>query len=148
MGTPRTASTRTLLIGWAIGSLFSLSAEAGGNNGVIVLERTVQPHSYGRPPLQPDPNPTTVNANPSTRVISVTNGMELSDGDIAGISSGATVTRVLTVNTGHMPALSNPNGLPGMSAGHGGGSGASIANTVNRGLSAGMGALNAIGKGQ
>ncbi|KPA91924.1 MULTISPECIES: hypothetical protein [Pseudomonas] len=148
MGMTRTALTRTLLIGCAIGSLFSLTAEAGGNNGVIVLERTVQPQMYGRPPLQPDPNPTTVNANPSARVISLTNGMELSDGDIAGISTGATVNRVITVHTEHMPGLSNPNGLPGLSSGHGGGSGASIANTVNRGLSAGMGALNAIGKGQ
>ncbi|QXI25795.1 hypothetical protein [Pseudomonas vanderleydeniana] len=148
MGTTRTALTRTLLIGCALGSLLSLTVQAGGSNGVIVLERTVQPQAYGRPPLQPDPNPTTVNANPSARVISLTNSMELSDGDIAGISTGSTVSRVITVHTGNMPALNNPNGLPGMAAGHGGGSGASIANTVNRGLSAGMGALNAIGKGQ
>nr|WP_218178937.1 hypothetical protein [Pseudomonas gingeri] len=136
-----------MLIGCALGSLLSLTAQADGN-GVIVLNRTVQPQSYGRPALQPDPNPTTVNANPSGRINSLTNNMELSDGDIAGISTGSTVTRVITVHTNNMTGLNNPNGLPGMAAGHGGGSGASIANTVNRGLSAGMGALNAIGKGQ
>ncbi|MGY2234644.1 hypothetical protein ACW9ID_06495 [Pseudomonas gingeri] len=148
MGTlTTTVFTRTLLIGCALGSLLSLTVQADGN-GVIVLNRDVQPQAYGRPALKPDPNPTTVNANPSGRINSLTSNMELSDGDIAGISTGANVSRVITVHTTNMPGLSNPNGMPGMAAGHGGGSGASIANTVNRGLSAGMGALNAIGKGQ
>ena len=146
MGTLTTGFTRTLLISCAISSMLSLTVEAGGN-GVIVLNRTLQPESWGRAPLQPDPNPTTVNANPSSLITS-TMGRELSDGDIAGISTGGGISHLIDANTVSMPGLNNPNGLPGMTAGHGGGNGASIANTVNRGLSAGMSALGAIGKGQ
>ncbi|MGA8133958.1 MULTISPECIES: hypothetical protein [Pseudomonas] len=146
MGTFTTGFTRTVLISCAISSMLCLTAQAGGN-GVIVLDRTVQPQSYGRPALQPDPNPTTVNANPSA-VITSTTGQELSDGDIAGISTGGSISQLITTNTTSMPGLNNPNGLPGMTAGHGGGNGASIANTINHGLSAGMNALGAIGKGQ
>ncbi|MEF9671902.1 hypothetical protein [Pseudomonas sp. MWU13-2100] len=146
MGTFTSGFTRTVLISFAISSTLCLTAQAGGN-GVIVLDRTVQPQSYGRPALQPDPNPTTVNANPSARITSLT-GRELSDGDIASVSTGGSISQLIDTNTTSLPGLNNPNGLPGMTAGHGGGNGASIANTVNRGLSAGMNALGAIGKGQ
>lgn len=146
MGTLTTGFTRTVLISCAISSMLCLTAQAGGN-GVIVINRTLQPQSWGRAPLQPDPNPTTVNANPSGLINSVT-GSELSDGDIAGVSTGGSISQLITTNTTSLPGLNNPNGLPGMTAGHGGGNGASIANTVNRGLSAGMNALGAIGKGQ
>ena len=68
--------------------------------------------------------------------------------DIAGVSTGGSISQLITTNTTSMPGLNNPNGLPGMTAGHGGGNGASIANTINHGLAAGMNALGAIGKGQ
>ncbi|WP_248798500.1 hypothetical protein [Pseudomonas sp. MWU13-2105] len=146
MGTLTIGFTRTLLISCAISSMLSLTVQAGGN-GVIVLSRPLQPESWGRAPAQPDPNPTTVNANQAARITSIT-GKELSDGDIAGVSTGGSISNLIDRHTADMPGLNNPNGLPGMAAGHGGGSGASIANTVNRGLSAGMNALGAIGKGQ
>ncbi len=146
MGILTIGFTRTLLISCAISSMLSFTVQAGGN-GVIILDRTLQPEAFGRAPLQPDPNPTTVNANQSARITSMT-GRELSDGDIAGVNTADSVSGLIERHTVDMPGLNNPNGLPGMAAGHGGGSGGAITNTINHGLSAGMNALGAIGKGQ
>lgn len=146
MGTLNTGFARTLLMGCAISSVLSFQAMAAGD-GVIVLDRTVNPHSYGRPVMTPDPNPTTVNANPNNRINGIV-GNELGDGEFARVSSGSTITRMVTNHTTTLPGLSNSNGLPGMNAGHGGGSGNGISNQVNRSVQQGMGALNAIGRSQ
>lgn len=146
MGTLNTGFARTLLMGCAISSVLSFQAMAAGD-GVIVLERTVNPHPFGRPVMTPDPHPTTVNANPVNQVTN-TVGNELGDGEIAGINSGSTINHMVTSHTNNLPGLSNSNGLPGMTAGHGGGSGSGISNQVNRSVQQGMGALNNIGRGQ
>lgn len=144
------ALTRLLLIGCAISSLISLPAHAAGD-GKIVLTRDVQPHAVGRPPLHPDPYPTTVNANPSARVKQMTNNTELSDGDFAGVSSGSTISSNVMpngVNLQGLNTVTNPNGMAGMSAGHGGGSGGAISGTINRSLNSGLAPLGRLAGGQ
>ena len=56
-----------VFIGCVSGASLIPSAHAG--DGVIVLERTVQPHVATRSLMRPDPNPTTVNTNVSSREI-------------------------------------------------------------------------------
>jgi len=122
-----------------LGCCHSLTAEAAGD-GSVVIQRTVQPRMATRAPLQPDPNPLTVNTNVSAQVRSATS-MELSDGDIAGISSGNAITHLI-VPDGNLRGMGGGDqALPGMSAGHGGGSGGGIANTVNQAVSQGLSPL-------
>ncbi|KTC36322.1 MAG: hypothetical protein ACN6QY_29230 [Pseudomonas sp.] len=145
MGTLHKSFTRLLLIGCAISAVPSIPALAAGN-GEIVLERQVHTTAIGRS-RNLDTHPTTVNSNPSAVVTNMTNG-EMSDSDFAGVSSGALV-RGAVLPTGNgmagMNTVTNPNGLPGMSAGHGGGSGASISNSINRSIGSAMAPLNNIG---
>ncbi|PMZ19215.1 hypothetical protein, partial [Pseudomonas sp. FW306-02-F08-AA] len=94
-------------------------------------------------PMVPDPTPLTVNANPSKQVISATN--ELSDSDISGISSGASIAGTITQATGTLSG--NINGqtqLPGLSAGHSAGSGNGIANRIDGTIQQGLGSLKMI----
>ncbi|KAB0494329.1 hypothetical protein EIY72_16895 [Pseudomonas vancouverensis] len=136
--------TCLLLLASAAGTVFSYQAQAEGN-GVIVLQRDVQPHAFGRSAGK-DPYPTTVNANPSARVTG-----ELSDADIAGVTSGTALRSSNGQALGGMQGLNvvtNPNGLPGMSAGHGGGSGNAISGTINRAMSAGLAPLTRMAGGQ
>lgn len=138
-----------LLVSFALGSTFSACIHAT-DDGTIVLTRKVQPYPIGSPALQPDPNPTSVSANPSARVTSSTSNMELSDGDFAGVASGSSISRLITTNgaSQSLPGLATSNSLPGVTSGHGGGTGNSISTPINRsidqGMGAGMGALNAI----
>ena len=60
-----------LLIGCALGSSVCLPVQA--DNGIIIIKRDVQPRMATRPPMIPDPSPTTANANPSKQIISQTN---------------------------------------------------------------------------
>ncbi|MGE7955335.1 hypothetical protein ACQKQA_01845 [Pseudomonas sp. NPDC089530] len=150
MGNLNSGLTRLLLIGCALGSMLSLPAHAAGD-GKIVLTRDVQPHAVGRPPLHPDPYPTTVNANPSERVKQMTNNTELTDGDFAGVSSGSTISRNVlpsSLNLQGLNTVTNPNGMPGMANGHGGGSGGAISDTINRSMSTGMAPLGKLSGGQ
>ncbi|MGE8149992.1 hypothetical protein ACQKP5_01935 [Pseudomonas vancouverensis] len=136
--------TCLLLLASAAGTVFSLQAQAEGN-GVIVLQRDVQPRPIGRS-SGPDPYPTTVNANPSARVTG-----ELSDADIAGVTSGTALRTSNGQPLGGLQGLNvvtNPNGLPGMSSGHGGGSGSSISGTINRAMGAGLAPLTRMAGGQ
>ncbi|MGN7738409.1 hypothetical protein ACTJKT_00220 [Pseudomonas sp. 22526] len=147
------ALTHLLLISCAIGSLLSLPLQAADDirDGRIILDRDVQPRSVGRPPLHPDPYPTTVNANPSARVKQMTSNTELSDGDFAGVSSGSTISGSVMpngVNLQGLNSVTNPNGLTGMSAGHGGGSGGAISGTINRSLNSGLAPLGRLAGGQ
>lgn len=133
-----------LLLGCAASSLLSLSAQAEGN-GVIVLDRDVQPHHFGRDGGK-DPYPTTVNANPSDRV-----NNELSDGDFASVASGTAFRGNTSQVMGGMQGLNvvtNPNGMPGMTAGHQGGSGGAISGTINRAMSSGLAPLSRLAGGQ
>jgi hypothetical protein len=141
--------TCLLLIGSAASTLISFNVQAEGN-GVIVLNRDVQPTPIGRSAGK-DPYPTTVNANPSARINQAMNSTELSDGDFAAIASGSSIRSSMSTTTGSLPGtnvLTNPNGLPGMSAGHGGGAGSSISNTVNRAMSTGLAPLTRMAGGQ
>ena len=144
MGTFNKGLTCLLLIGSAASSVLSLNVQAEGN-GVIVLQRDVQPHHFGRDAGK-DPNPTTVNANPSDRI----NG-ELSDGDFANVASGTSFRGGASQNMGGMQGLNtvtNPNGMPGMGSTHQGGSGNAISGTINRAMNSGLAPLGRLAGGQ
>jgi len=134
-----------LLIGCTFGASLSLPAHA--ENGIIVITRDVQPRNATRPPLVPDPYPTTANANPSAQVLKQTN--ELSDGDFASISSGAGISALVTQQTNNINAqVGNPQQLPNMAGGRSGGGGNGISNMVNSSVQRGMGALNILTGGK
>ncbi len=99
----------------------------------------MQPIAIGRNGGK-DPYPTTVNANPSERIHQATASTELSDGESASVASGSSIRNTVNPNTGvqGLNVVSNPNGTPGMNAGHGGGSGGAISGTINRSLSSGL----------
>ena len=144
MGIFNKGLTCLLLIGSAATSVLSLNVQAEGN-GVIVLQRDVQPVPIGRTGGK-DPYPTTVNANPSARVTG-----ELSDADIAGVTSGTALRGSNGQALNGMQSLNvvtNPNGMPGMGAGHGGGSGGAISGTINRAMSTGLSPLTRMAGGQ
>nr|WP_286208480.1 hypothetical protein [Pseudomonas koreensis] len=141
--------TCLLLIGSAASTFISFNVQAEGN-GVIVLNRDVQPIAIGRSGGK-DPYPTTVNANPSGRIDQAMTSTELSDGDFASVASGSSIRSNMITPNSDMPGmnvLTNPNGLPGMSAGHGGGGGGTISNTINRSLSTGLAPLTRMAGGQ
>ncbi|MFJ4248417.1 hypothetical protein [Pseudomonas sp. NPDC089741] len=149
MGNIKKGLTCLLLIGSAASTFISFNVQAEGN-GVIVLNRDVQPIPIGRSGGK-DPYPTTVNANPSTRINQAMASTELDDGDFAAIASGSSIRSTMSTTTGSLPGtnvLTNPNGLPGMSSGHGGGGGSSISNTVNRAMGAGLAPLTRMAGGQ
>ncbi|MNX80923.1 hypothetical protein D3C86_1125960 [compost metagenome] len=138
------ALTCLLLIASAAGAVFSFDVQAEGN-GVIVLDRTIHPTPIGRSGGR-DPNPNTLNANPSARVTG-----ELSDADIAGVTTGTALRHSNGQSLGGLQGLNvvtNPNGMPGMSVGHGGGSGSAISGTINRAMSSGLGSLGRMAGGQ
>jgi hypothetical protein len=96
-----------------------------------------------RAPMMPDPSPTTANANPSKQIISQTN--ELSDGDFAGVASGAGISRLVTQNTNNLGGnISNQSQLSNLPAGRSGNAGGGIANMVNSSVQQGLGALKVI----
>lgn len=149
MGTFNKSLTCLLLIGSAASALISVDAQAEGN-GVIVLNRDVQPIPIGRNGGK-DPYPTTVNANPSARINQTLSSTELSDGDFASVASGSSIRGNMSTPSSNLPGmntLTNQNGLPGMRTGSGGGSGASISNTVNRAMSTGLAPLTRMAGGQ
>lgn len=122
-----------------------LAIPAHAADGVIVITRDVHPRLATSPILAPDPNPRTVNANPSATVIRATHSYELSDADFAGVTSGASLQQQIMPN-GQLPGLGNPSqvsshGLPGMRAGSGGGAGGNISNQINRSLQQGLAPL-------
>src|SRR5690606_1343859 len=125
--------------------ILNTQAYAAGD-GVIVIQREVQPRVAFRPTMVPDPHPITANPNVSSQVKSMLEPAELSDGDFARINTGNRMTRMLEPN-GNLPGFStsgsNPGsqGVPGHSAGHSGGGGNSISNQVNRGVQQGLAPL-------
>ncbi|WP_053151512.1 hypothetical protein [Pseudomonas sp. Pf153] len=137
-----------LLIGCAASTTLSPPVQAE-SNGLIVLDRDVQPVHIGRNGGK-DPYPTTVNANPSDRIKQATSSTELSDGEFASVASGSSIRNAVNTNTGvqGLNVVTNPNGMPGMSAGHGGGSGGAISGTINRSLSSGLAPLGRLAGGQ
>jgi len=137
-----------LWVGCAASNTLSLPLQAQGN-GVIVLDRDVQPVHMGRNGGK-DPYPTTVNANPSDRINQATTSTELSDGEFASVASGSSIRNTLDTKPGvqGLNVVTNPNGLPGMGASHGGGSGGAISGTINRSLSSGLAPLGRLAGGQ
>nr|WP_306660543.1 hypothetical protein [Pseudomonas nunensis] len=130
-----------MLIGCALGSGVSLPVQA--DNGIITIKRDVQTRNATIPPLIPDPNPTTVNANPAKQILNQTN--ELSDGDFASVASGAGISRLVTQNTNNLGGnISNQQQLSNLPAGRSGNSGSGIANMVNSNVQQGLGALKII----
>ncbi|SEN22876.1 hypothetical protein SAMN04487857_11210 [Pseudomonas sp. ok272] len=146
MGTLNQGMTCLLLIAAAASSIVSLSAQAQGTNGNIVLERNVDPtpwgRNYGTSTIQ-----TSVSANPSATVRAVT-----TDGELAGVASGSSIANMVNFNANHNGAqninsMTGASNLPGVGGGSGvgAGAGASIANTVNGALSTGLAPLGALG---
>ncbi|HCS43972.1 MAG TPA: hypothetical protein DIW52_14290 [Pseudomonas sp.] len=148
MGTFNNGITHLLLVGFAT-SIFSFNAQAEGN-GIIVLQREVQPVHIGRDGGK-DPNPTVVNVNPSERITQSLNNTELSDGEFANVASGSSIRNNNPQNGSGMQGLNvvtNPNGMPGMRAGNAGGSGSAISGTINRAMTSGMAPLSRLAGGQ
>lgn len=130
-----------LLIGCALGSSVCLPVQA--DNGIIIIKRDVQPRMATRPPVAPDPSPTTANANPSKQVLRQTN--ELSDGDFASVATGAGISRLVTQNTNNLGGnITNQTQLSNLPAGRSGNSGNGIANMVNSNIQQGLGALRVV----
>ncbi|AWM92114.1 hypothetical protein DJ564_15405 [Pseudomonas sp. 31-12] len=130
-----------LMIGCVLGSGICLPVQA--DNGIITIKRDVQTRNATIPPVIPDPNPTTVNANPSRQILQQTN--ELSDGDFANVASGAGINRLVTQNTNNLGGnISNQTQLSNLPAGRSGNSGNGIANMVNSNIQQGLGALKII----
>ena len=136
-----------LLLACSLSTLLGVcGAVQAGGNGEIVLTRIVQPHPVGNPPMHPDPDPNTVNANPSPQVMGATH--ELTDGDFAGVSTGTSIRHTLLPNGSSLPGLNTSNGLPGMTNGHGGGSGGTLSNTIGNSIEQGMRPLSALSQGK
>jgi len=67
---------------------------------------------------------------------------ELSDGDFAGVASGAGISRLVTQNTNNLGGnISTQSQLSNLPAGRSGNSGSGIANMVNSSIQQGMGAM-------
>ncbi|TFY90954.1 hypothetical protein DYL61_19890 [Pseudomonas nabeulensis] len=145
MVTHTQGSLSLLLISCVLSTSASLPVLAAGD-GVIIIQRPVQGHMYGRT-AGTDPNPTTANANPTIQILRATNNVELNDSDIAGISSGASITRTILPG-GNLPGFSNNGSGVGLGAGAAAshsGSGGGIAGTINSAVSSGLAPLNNIG---
>ncbi|WP_327437900.1 hypothetical protein [Pseudomonas donghuensis] len=136
---------RLLLVGCALGS--SLSWPVQAENGIIVITRDVQTRNAMRPPLAPDPYPTTANANPSAHILQQTN--ELSDGDFASISSGSGISALVTQQTNNLGSnINNQTQLPNLAAGRSGNTGNGISNMVNSNVQKGLAPLQILTGGQ
>lgn len=136
---------RVLLVGCALGSGFSLPVQA--ENGIVVITRDVQPRMAIRAPLVPDPSPVTVNTNPSAHILKQTN--ELSDGDFAGISSGAGISSLVTQQTNNLGGhISNQTQLPNLAGGRSSGGGNGISNMVNSSVQKGLAPLQILTGGK
>lgn len=136
-----------MVIGCALSASFLAQFAHAEGNGVITLSRDVQARQATRL-SHPDPYPSTVNTNASGRIVAQTNNNELSDGDFAGIASGATVNRLLVPDAGGGVRGLNavPTSLPGVGGGSSTGSGGGgISNTVNQSVQRGLGALQILG---
>ncbi|WP_455827288.1 hypothetical protein [Pseudomonas graminis] len=142
MVTHTQGSLSLLLISCVLSTSVSLPVLAAGD-GVIVIERAVRGHMWGRT-AGSDPSPTTANANPSAQVQRAAN-VELDDLDIAGVSSGTSLNRSVLPG-GNLPGFDNNGGGIGLGAGGAAGrSGSSISGTVNNAVSRGLAPLNDIG---
>lgn len=129
-----------VMVGCVASTFYSLPVLADGD-GTIVLQRTVQPHVATHPVMRPDPNPTTVNTNVSSRVTGALDNGELSDGDFASVTSGATINHLL-MPSGNLRGLNQVDrGLPGLDAGHAGSSTGGIGGTVTNAVSQGLAPL-------
>lgn len=144
MGTFNKGCTCLLLIGCALGSSISLSIQA--DDGIIIIKRDVQTRNAVQAPVVPDPNPTTVNANPSKLILSQTN--ELNDGDFANVASGAGITRLVNLNNTNLGGnITTQNQISNLPAGRSGG-GNGISNLVNSSVQRGLSGLNVITGGR
>lgn len=149
------------LITVAIAALLSAHT-AYAADGIIVLNREVQPRVATHPTDMPDPNPTVVNTNISREVNNMLNGSasgtrvsnELSDNDFAGITSGSSIKSVIMPG-GNLTGLSTfsstastTQSTGGNDVGHAGGAGAGLSNTINGTIQRGLAPLNMLGGGQ
>jgi hypothetical protein len=116
------------------------------DDGIIIIKRDVQVRNAMQAPVVPDPNPTTVNANPSKLILTQTN--ELNDGDFANVASGAGITRLVNLNNTNLGGnITTQNQISNPSAGRGS-SGNGISNLVNSSVQRGLSGLNVITGGR
>ncbi len=134
-----------LLAGCALGSSISLPVQA--ENGIVVITRDVQTRNAMRPPLMPDPNPVTVNTNPSAQILKQTN--ELSDGDFASIASGSSISSLINQQTSNLGTnITHQTQLPNLAGGRTGNSGNGISNMVNSSVQKGLAPLQILTGGK
>lgn len=154
MGNHNNNLLRLMVIGCALSASFIAAQAQAEGNGVVVLTRDIKT----RPAIRvdrPDPDPTTVNTNASSRIVAQTNN-ELSDGDFANVASGSTVTRILVPDAASGGGIRGinavPSSLPGLGnasgSGSGGGAGSGISNTVNQGIQRGLAPLQILTGGK
>lgn len=137
--------SRPAILATLLSSAMGLALPAHAGEGVIVISRDVHPRLINSAPRIPDPDPRTVNTNPSATVIRATHSYELTDADFAGVTSGSSLQQQIIPN-GQLPGLGTPSqvsshGLPGMRSGSGGGASGNISNQVNRSLQQGLAPL-------
>ncbi|UVE19522.1 hypothetical protein NVV93_09185 [Pseudomonas sp. LS44] len=133
-------------------------------DGIIVLQRTVQPRVATRPTDIPDPRPTVVNANISQPVNQAVSGaggggtvsQELGDADFANITSGSGIKATIMPG-GNLPGFGSAVGsgstthqnISGSAPGHsGGGAGSGLAGTINGTVQRGLAPLQMLGGGE
>jgi len=122
----------TLLLFGSLGSTVCLPVQADPLPGNAMI-----------PPMVPDPDPTTANANPSQQILRQTN--ELSNDDFANVSSGAGINRLVVQGTNNLGGnITTQTQLSNLPAGRSGNSGNGIANMVNSNIAQGLGALKII----
>ncbi|MCY1282740.1 hypothetical protein D9M68_255910 [compost metagenome] len=129
---------------------------AHGEDGNIVISRTLQPRVATRPTMVPDPHPMQVNANTAPQVSQVlldTGVRELQDDDFARITSGSAVQPAVAggldgVHNRISEGANTTANLGGNIAGHGGGLGGRIANSVDNSLQRGLAPLQVLGGGR
>lgn len=149
MGNQHNTLPALLILGCLAAATLPTPTLAEGN-GVIVINRDIQPRQADRRTGTPDPYPVTANTNESARIQAQTS--ELSDGDFANVASGAVVNRIIQPDgSGTLRGMSNATAqLPGMRGGASAGaaSGTSISNTVNQNVQRGMAPLQILTRGQ
>lgn len=155
----RVASCSLLAAGFVAAVAMQPFAAVQADDGVIVLQRTVQPRVATRPTMTPDPNPITVNTNISSQVNATIGGTlgssEVGDAEFASVTSGSGINAMILPG-GNLPAMTTTqanisNTVGNVNAGHspgGGGAGAGLSNQINGAIGRGLAPLQMLGGGR
>lgn len=158
--TARTVISCLLLV-VGLCTVFSLQSftTAQADDGVIVLQRTVQPRVATRPTMTPDPKPITVDTNIAPQVNSNLSGSlgssEVGDAEFASVTSGSGINAMILPG-GNLPAMTTTQGnlnntVGNVNAGHSpgsGGAGSGLSNQINGTIGRGLAPLQMLGGGR